>query len=54
MATIGQDYHRYFEWLERIGVPTGDIRVVEEELTAGAYITSDTQNNQITGFNPAP
>ena len=26
--------------------------MVEEELTAGAYITSDTQNNQITGFNP--
>jgi|TARA_B100000809_G_C15019528_1_gene487898 adenosine kinase len=52
LATIGQDYHRYFEWLQQIGVPTDDIRVVEEELTAGAYITSDTQNNQITGFNP--
>ena len=52
LATIGQDYHRYFEWLEQIGVPTDDIRVVDEELTAGAYITSDNQNNQITGFNP--
>ncbi|MCS5668914.1 MAG: carbohydrate kinase family protein [Dehalococcoidia bacterium] len=52
LATIGQDYHRYFEWLKKIGVSTHDIRVVEEELTAGAYITSDTQNNQITGFNP--
>ena len=52
LATIGQDYHRYFEWLDQIGVPTADIRVVEGELTAGAYITSDTQNNQITGFNP--
>tara|TARA_B100000586_G_scaffold204206_1_gene151936 strand:+ start:152 stop:1081 length:930 start_codon:yes stop_codon:yes gene_type:complete len=52
LATIGQDYHRYFEWLKQIGVSTGDIRVVEEELTAGAYITSDTQSNQITGFNP--
>jgi adenosine kinase len=52
LATIGQDYHRYFEWLAQIGVSTGDIRVVEGELTAGAYITSDTQNNQITGFNP--
>ena len=52
LATIGQDYHRYFEWLDQIGVPTANIRVVEEELTAGAYITSDTQNNQITGFNP--
>ena len=52
LATIGQDYHRYFEWLKQIGVAIDDIRVVEEELTAGAYITSDTRNNQITGFNP--
>jgi adenosine kinase len=52
LATIGQDYHRYFEWLSKIGVPTADIRIVEEELTAGAYITSDTSSNQITGFNP--
>lgn len=52
LATIGQDYHRYFEWLKQIGVPTEDIRVVDEELTAGAYITTDTQSNQITGFNP--
>ena len=52
LATIGQDYHRYFEWLKQIGVPTEDIRVVAEELTAGAYITTDTQSNQITGFNP--
>ena len=52
LATIGQDYHRYFEWLKQIGVSIDDIRVVEEELTAGAYITSDTRNNQITGFNP--
>ena len=52
VATIGQDFHRYFEWLNTNGVSTEDIRVVDEELTAGAYITTDTQNNQITGFNP--
>ncbi len=52
LATIGQDYHRYFEWLHKIGVPTEDIRVVDDELTAGAYITTDNQSNQITGFNP--
>ena len=52
LATIGQDYHRYFEWLKQIGVPTEDIRIVEDELTAGPYITTDSQNNQITGFNP--
>ena len=52
LATIGRDYHRYFEWLKKNGVPTGDIRVVEDELTAGAYITTDTGDNQITVFNP--
>ncbi len=51
LATIGQDYHRYFEWLEQIGVSTEDIRIVEDELTAGGYITTDSQSNQITVFN---
>ena len=52
VATVGSDYHRYFEWLESRGIGTGDIRVVAEELTAGAYITTDLDANQITGFNP--
>ena len=52
LATIGRDFHRYFEWLKKNGVPTEDIRVVEDELTAGAYITTDTGDNQITVFNP--
>ena len=52
LATIGQDYHRYFEWLKKIGVATEDIRIVEDELTAGGYITTDTGDNQITVFNP--
>ncbi len=52
VATVGSDYHRYFEWLESCGIGTGDMRVVAEELTAGAYITTDLDGNQITGFNP--
>ncbi len=52
VATIGQDYHRYFEWLARHDLGVESIRVVPEELTAGAYITTDLDNNQITGFNP--
>jgi adenosine kinase len=52
VATMGRDYHRYFEWLMACGIGTGDIRVVDDELTAGAYITTDSDNNQITGFNP--
>jgi adenosine kinase len=51
-AAIGQDYRRYFEWLSRIGLSTECTRIVSEEFTAGAYITTDRADNQITGFNP--
>ncbi len=51
-AAIGQDYARYFAWLAQNGLSTEAIRVVDEEFTAGAYITTDLSDNQITGFNP--
>jgi adenosine kinase len=51
-ATIGNDHHKYFEWLEQNGIDKNGIKIVPEELTAGAYITTDMANNQITGFNP--
>jgi adenosine kinase len=52
VATIGYDYHRYFEWFGECGLATDNIRVVDEEATASAYITTDLDDNQITGFNP--
>jgi adenosine kinase len=52
IATIGKDYHNYFDWLEKNGIPVGGIKIINEELTAGAYITTDMADNQITGFNP--
>ena len=51
-ATIGHDYHRYFEWLASNGISTENIKIIEDEFTAGAYITTDRADNQITGFNP--
>ncbi len=51
-ATIGSDHHKYFEWLDKHSISRKDIKVIPEELTAGAYITTDKSNNQITGFNP--
>ncbi len=51
-ATIGSDNHKYFEWLDTNNINRKGIRVISEELTAGAYITTDKTNNQITGFNP--
>ena len=52
LSTVGQDYQRYFQWLDELGLATGDIRVIPEEFTASAYITTDTAQNQITIFNP--
>ena len=52
IATIGKDYQTYFEWLEKNNIPTDLIKIIHEELTAGAYITTDMSDNQITGFNP--
>src|SRR4030042_1638548 len=51
-ATIGRDYHRYFEWLAKNGISTENIKIIENEFTASAYITTDQADNQITGFNP--
>jgi adenosine kinase len=51
-ATIGHDYHRYLDWLKKIGISTEAIRVIEDDFTACAYITTDRADNQITGFNP--
>ncbi|MFH1075756.1 MAG: carbohydrate kinase family protein [Pseudomonadota bacterium] len=52
LASIGRDYEPYFTWLKKNGVNTNNIRIIDEELTAGAYITTDLSDNQITGFNP--
>jgi len=51
-ATIGRDYQAYFKWFASSGISTGDIKIIEDEFTASAYITTDRADNQITGFNP--
>jgi adenosine kinase len=51
-ATIGHDYHKYFKWLTKNGMSTEGIKIIADEFTAGAYITTDRADNQITGFNP--
>jgi adenosine kinase len=52
VATIGKDYRTYFEWLKKNNISADGIKIIEEEFTAGAYITTDKSDNQITGFNP--
>lgn len=52
VATAGKDFDRYGSWLKEKGLPLDGIRIVSEEFTAGAYITTDLSDNQITCFNP--
>ena len=52
IATAGRDFQPYKEWLEKNGIETSHISIVENEFTAGAYITTDQSDNQITAFNP--
>lgn len=52
IAAAGRDFEPYAFWLDRNHIPTDDIKIIEDELTAGAYITTDQADNQITAFNP--
>jgi adenosine kinase len=52
LATIGHDYTRYFDWLNENQIASDNIKIIKEEFTAVAYITTDKSNNQITWFNP--
>ena len=52
MATVGADFGPYHEWLSARGVSTQHLRVIDSELTAQAFITTDLDDNQITAFHP--
>ncbi len=52
LATWGKDFGPYRERLQDLGLSLEGIRLIEQEFTAGAYITTDLADNQITGFNP--
>lgn len=53
LATVGgDDFAAYAEWLDAHGVDRRDVRGLAGESTAGAYITTDLDDNQITGFHP--
>ncbi|HEX8600679.1 MAG TPA: carbohydrate kinase family protein [Chloroflexia bacterium] len=44
------DWADYEAWMSRHGIDTRFVKVVPEEFTATCYITTDMDNNQITGF----
>jgi adenosine kinase len=52
MATVGDDFGAYANWLNQIGMDMKHIRGIAGSYTAQAFITTDKDDNQITAFHP--
>ena len=52
MGAVGIDFSPYAEWMDACGIDRTHLRVVENALTAQAFITTDLDDNQITAFHP--
>ncbi len=52
VGTVGNDFDEYKEELRQLGIDLSGIVVLEEMVTASAFITTDRADNQITGFFP--
>jgi adenosine kinase len=52
MATVGEDFEDYRQWLESKGVDTTLMRVVPGLYTASFFATTDQANAQIASFYP--
>lgn len=52
MATVGEDFSDYREWLESKGVDTSLMMVVPGEFTASFFATTDHSSAQIASFYP--
>lgn len=52
MATVGEDFLDYREWLQTNGVDTSLIQVIPNTHTASFFATTDLSNAQIATFYP--
>lgn len=52
MATAGEDFEDYRQWLESVGVNTSAVRVIPGEFTATFFANTDLSNAQIASFYP--
>jgi len=50
MATAGQDFGEYRQWLESAGIDTSLVKQVPDKFTASFFCSTDTENNQIASF----
>src|SRR5919204_4157595 len=50
LATAGSDAAEYRSWLESLGVDCRGLRLLEDEISATGFTTTDLDDNQITGY----
>src|SRR5436190_24172892 len=50
MATAGEDFGEYRQWLEAAGVDTSLVRQVAGKFCASFFCSTDRENNQIASF----
>jgi len=52
MGAVGHDFGPYRDWMTANGMSFRFVRVIDDEYTAQAYITTDLDANQLTAFHP--
>lgn len=53
-TTVGKDYcGSYQKKLEGMDIDLSHVKILDDELSSCAYITTDAKSNQITAFSPA-
>ncbi|MDH3326740.1 MAG: carbohydrate kinase family protein [Gammaproteobacteria bacterium] len=52
MAVVGKDFGPYADWMTACGITQDYMKVIDNEFTGQAYITTDLDDNQITAFHP--
>lgn len=50
MGTAGRDFSDYRDWLEKNGVDTSAVVVIDQVFTASFFANTDEENNQIASF----
>ena len=50
MATAGEDFGEYREWLHAAGIDTSHVKQVAGKFTASFFCSTDQNNNQIASF----
>ena len=52
MATVGKDFEPYAEWMDYHAINRQYIKILDDNFTGQAFITTDLDDNQITAFHP--